>query len=315
MQRIRETATRRAFTVIELMVVISIIALLAAMAASALSNAAEQARAQRTRAIVNKIDQLIMEKWDSYRTRAVPYAQGAHPRASASNRLNAMRELQRLELPDRKTDLVNDDTGNTMETAAYSQAVPSVARGYFRKANSWTGGNLNNWDTANQGAECLYLILSSMRDGDKSALEFFTPSEIGDVDGDGMPEILDAWGNPITFIRWPAGYTRESAVGPLTSQTSDHTLAPDPFDPIKIDTRNTYALKPLILSAGPNGSYDITMSVDVSGNPLRYSKTTPPNDPYIDDSAILVGSVGDSDDDGVNTGWTDNITNHYFGEP
>jgi len=306
-------AARRAFTVIELMVVISIIALLAAMAASALSNAAEQARAQRTRAIVNKIDQLIAEKWEGYATRAVPYSQGANPRLSAQNRLNAIREMQRMELPDRKSDLVDTDTGNTIELAPQSKAHASTARGYFRKANSWTGGNLNNWDTAHQGAECLYLILSGMRDGDKSALEYFSTAEIGDVDGDGMPEILDGWGSPITFIRWPAGYTRESAVGSLTSQSTDHIAAPDPFDPLKVDTRNTYALKPLIFSAGPDESYDVNVNISVGGNPLRYSKTTPPNDPYVNDPAqptILVGSVGDADSDGSNTGWTDNITNH-----
>jgi prepilin-type N-terminal cleavage/methylation domain-containing protein len=95
MQRKRTTATHRAFTLIELMVVIAIIALLAAVVLSALGTATEQAKAQRTRAIINKLDQLVMEKWDSYRTRAVPitYSVGDSPRARTTTRLNALREL------------------------------------------------------------------------------------------------------------------------------------------------------------------------------------------------------------------------------
>src|SRR5438046_3713851 len=68
------------------------------------------------------------------------------------------------------------------------------------------------WTEQNQGSECLYLILSTMRDGDKSALDYFDATEIGDTDNDGMKEILDGWGTPIEFIRWPAGYAEN--VGP-----------------------------------------------------------------------------------------------------
>jgi hypothetical protein len=55
----------------------------------------------------------------------------------------------------------------------------------------------------------LYLILATMKDGDKSALDYFSTDEIGDVDGDGMKEILDGWGQPIAFLRWAPGYAQQ----------------------------------------------------------------------------------------------------------
>ena len=47
-----------------------------------------------------------------------------------------------------------------------------------------------------------------MKDGDKNALDFFMPDEIGDMDEDGMKEILDGWGTPIEFLRWAPGYSQ-----------------------------------------------------------------------------------------------------------
>jgi hypothetical protein len=113
-----------------------------------------------------------------------------------------------------------------------------------------------------------------MRDGDKLALDYFDATEIGDTDGDGMKEILDGWGTPIEFIRWPAGYAEnvgpDGAWGragvdddgdgvtdniteagwpgsddftpvlvtlittPRTIQTKNYLRAPDPFDPVKV---------------------------------------------------------------------------------
>lgn len=212
---------RKAFTVIELMIVISIIALLAAMAASALSNAAEMAREQRTRAIVTKLDQLVMEKWNGYQTRAVPHTRDADPRINARNRLYALRELQRMEMPDS----INDVWDNPVTLAA----MPSAARGYRRRAQP-----VGTWTGQYENAEALYLIIASMKDGDSSALEYFTSAEIGDVDTDGMPEILDGWGQPIHFLRWAPGY-RSDATDPAITHQSRDPGKPDQFDPIKVD--------------------------------------------------------------------------------
>src|SRR6185503_20706611 len=93
-------APRRSFTLMELLIVLLIITILAALAMSAMAGATELAREQRTRAILTKLDQLIMDEYEGYRTRAVPVRMlaGTNPRVAAQNRLNGLRELMRLEM-------------------------------------------------------------------------------------------------------------------------------------------------------------------------------------------------------------------------
>lgn len=283
---------RSAFTLMELLIVMLIIAILAGLALAALQGATEQAREARTRAIVAKIDQLIRDKWESYKTRAVPInTTGQNPRLAAQNRLLAMRKLQRLELPDRNGDLY---AACGPELTSY----PSATRGMQRKIPSGNNGN--------ESAECLYAILSTMKDGDKSALEFFMPDEIGDEDGDGVMEIHDAWGMPIGFIRWPAGYIQSNTdVGQTTPQTGDAATEPDPFDPVKVDSRwsdadttnDPYAIFPLIVSGGPDKIIDLEFGDSTMADPYQLDSTT----------NLKIGTPDQTGDDNFG----DNITNHY----
>ena len=34
-------------------------------------------------------------------------------------------------------------------------------------------------------------------------VDAFLEQEIADTDNDGLPEFVDAWGNPLRFYRWP----------------------------------------------------------------------------------------------------------------
>src|SRR4030095_12893269 len=63
---------RAALTLIELLFVMVILGILAAIALGGLSAAAAQARVERTRSIIAKLNQLITDKYESYKTRAVP---------------------------------------------------------------------------------------------------------------------------------------------------------------------------------------------------------------------------------------------------
>src|SRR6185369_542166 len=93
---------RLGFTLVELLIVVMIIGILASLAVSVMAGAVEQSRIQRTHAMIAKIDQLIMEHYESYRTRPVPVriAAGTNPVIAARTRLFALRALMRMELPD-----------------------------------------------------------------------------------------------------------------------------------------------------------------------------------------------------------------------
>lgn len=327
---------RRAFTLTELMIVIAIMAILAGLGFSAMASATNMAREHRTQSMIDKIDMLIMERYEGYRTRTAPVKIPARdvnnnfipPRAIAIIRLNAIRDLMRVELPDRVSDVV-DLPANlsaafpTIQPPLYIakvqganntvQPIPiSLQESYRRRASRMAGPNwMTTWTTENQGSECLYLILSSMRDGDKSSLDYFDATEIGDTDGDGMLEILDGWGRPIEFLRWAPGYVSTAAIPLDTTQIADRVAAPDPFDPVHIDPRwqsgtsaAPYQLYPLIVSGGLDKQIDVLTDF---ASALRYSLLTPPDDPYYSSGGQIIGAPFDIAGDGPN--WFDNITN------
>ncbi len=333
--------SRRGFTLTELLVVIAIIAILAGLSFAGLQGATEQAREARTRAVLAKLDQLIMEKYDTFTTRSIrvnPAFQqnGATPAVIAQVRLYTLREQMRLELPDRISDLCTnaERTGDFADLTlnavdifnvervsisgyALNPGMPSITRTYKRKAGIAIA-NGSGWTSEFGGAECLYLIVSTMRDGDKSALEFFRSEEIGDVDGDGMPEFLDGWGRPILFIRWAPGYVNNPDDGRFapTLQVNNGALSPDPFDPLRVDPRwglNTnpfyqpYALRPLIMSGGPDKEYSIFVNTRAAMDLPTASDL--PNDPYVG----LGTASGMSGDPDPTNGYGDDLTNHYQG--
>jgi prepilin-type N-terminal cleavage/methylation domain-containing protein len=319
---------RQAFTLVELLMVIAIIAILAGMAVAALAGAAEEGRRTRARAQIAKIDQLINDHWNGYRYRQVPIRvpSNTDPVTAARGRLIALRELMRMELPDRLSDL-DDPAPFHAANNPFPITRPSLSRAYQRRVATATP------NASYEQAECLYLIIAEMRDGERSALDFFHSSEIGDIDGDGLPEILDPWGTPIMFLRWAPGFSKFTTNDPelagvpippidnavATFQVPDGRAAEyaDPHDPLKRDPRwsnsasfKPFLLRPLIFSAGPDRVYDIY--TDNATTTLRYRDTVPPSDPYTaivtTGGNVWVGTPADYDNDGLQHG--DNITNH-----
>lgn len=285
-----------AFTLVELLTVIAVIGVLASMVLFALFSVQETARGKRTRAQIAKIHELISGRWESYRTRPLPIRipPGTSPRQAAWIRLMAMRELMRMELPDRISDLapgggdpmyqnykdfkaMNLPKLSSPLFRAYQRRIQQVLPGNWKNRildygipdlRATTGAGAGMWTPQYEGSECLYMILATIQDGDTNGLDFFRDHETGDVDADGMPEILDGWGQPIDFIRWAPGFLGDSA---STIQFGDQApLADgdagqgngDPFDPLKVDPRwrdktisnDPFALFPLIYSMGADGT-------------------------------------------------------------
>lgn len=259
------------FTLVELLVVVTIIGILAGIVFGAVQAARETAKEAKTKAMIAKLDGIIMARYESYTTRRAPInTSGMAPLLAAQARLNAIRDLMRMEMPERWTDISTAPVGGLIPRPALSQRY--VAQ-YSAQAPS----------TEHGPAECLYMIVML---GDSTAREQFADNEIGDTDGDDYPEFVDGWGRPIYFLRWAPGFVDSDI------QTNDPGADHDPFDPRKVDG-GAFRLVPLVYSAGPDGQYGIEVIKD-------HAYT---GDPY-------TAAIGGPAQDGTGERRHDNIHNH-----
>jgi prepilin-type N-terminal cleavage/methylation domain-containing protein len=371
--------SRSAFTLVEMLIVIAIIAILAAAMAYAVGGAQESAKVAKTRAIIAKLHSLVMQKYESYRHRRLPIAIppmvfdpvsrsviATPPRAIAQVRCDAMRQLMRMEMPDRWTDVTDNPKAITVRDPAHpggyfdadpskrgtlAQVVmqrPAASQAYLTLYNSVANTSAFQRHFAdNQGAKCLYLLVT-MGPDDADVLENFSESDIGDFDHTGCKEFLDAWGNPIRFLRWAPGFISPLQPEPPGSGSdgADQRMR-DQSDPTGIYgspqpgsvgrggvgriAHNTFALYPLIYSAGPDNNYDVVS--DSSNGRFSYANDNgnnggSPNNPFasvsdtadFSDGPIGWPAVFPMTDRGLNPpatsralGNSDNITNHDIG--
>jgi hypothetical protein len=219
----------------------------------------------------------------------------------------------RMEMPERYNDVKDGPLVPPFLTVAPPR--PALSRAYLARYNANTHPRKEEYG----GAECLYMFVTT---GDSRARKLFKDSEIGDVDGDGLPEFVDGWGNPIRYLRWaPAfndsgvqaniippsqtatvGWTDPIAVNnKQVAAENDH----DPFDPMLADAA-AWRLVPLVYSAGPDGIYDL----NIEGSGYHFN-----GDPYAEDVGLPMDGASDSVTNPSTSGngsldHYDNIHNH-----
>ncbi|HEY1602454.1 MAG TPA: prepilin-type N-terminal cleavage/methylation domain-containing protein [Pirellulales bacterium] len=383
---ISHSSLRPAFTLVELLVAIIIIAILAGLFLGALGKAQQAANIANTQALIAKLNSQLMLRYESYRTRRLPistttlglgisvYNATNTPlilpgQCFAAYRLAAIRELMRMELPDRYADMM---TANNSYNLPFG--IPIVPQYITFDGSTWYPGPIGGsfmiqptavnlsyqrrCNTNAQGApspqfedaECLYMIITTGLSDNTVANEQINPANVGDVDGDGMPEFIDAWGNPIRFLRWAPGFISDMQPQDATNSPSDPNFTAtrhDPFDPLKLQhpfaaaghnfqsspaatAYDGMALYPLIYSMGPDRTGDIQRpSTDAHGFALASnnwactfqtifmtsSQAFHVYDPYsVGNGGNLAGAPFDEDGDGDPNGGADNIHNHLIGQ-
>jgi prepilin-type N-terminal cleavage/methylation domain-containing protein len=304
---------RLGFTLIELLVVIMILAILASIVLFALASVQEDARAMKTRATIQKLDALIMQKYESYKTRRVPVnvalvadyykkrpatdkrsilLSAKDVEAVTYARLSVLRDLMRLEMPDGISDVTDAPATEWLDSSNNLQTMPIPSASRAIKAKVPSGGI-----SSNVSAKMLYLTVVYGL-GDPDVLEQFAPNEIA-ADADGLKYFVDGWGTPIQWLRWAPAFR-----SPLQPSKDGN----DPFDTlnvcegtsIKSTAEDTFVLTPLIYSWGPDKQSGIT--ADGKGSAaIRYKDYN--NDPFHADVSDFVGKADGSAS-------LDNITNH-----
>lgn len=204
---------------------------------------------------------------------------------AARARLIMRRDLQRMEMPDKVADVVSaggtilgpvnftavanrileDPSGNVLRyfnDPANPRFQFAVSPAGSRRLQTYYDRYLSNastWSSQNESSECLYLIMATSQYAGQPAIDSIPTNSIGDTDGDGMLEILDGWGTPLGFVRWPVGYADPSG----TLQTN----VPDDFDPFRVDfgfvvdsVTPPWSMRPLVVSAGADKLFGVASS-------------------------------------------------------
>lgn len=266
--RCRRHPARSAFTLVELLITVSIIAIMATMVLFAAYSAQEMARAQRTKALIARLDAIIKAKYESYRYRRVPtnlqdegvdrsgdgtlQFPGEIPDVNSNGsldpgidfadfngdglptlftaplrskiRIDALREVMRMELPDRLSDIMDDPVTPLGFPVPLRITRPAVSQAYLRRvqsaANPPTGEFIE--------AECLYMIITQAQQEDADDRSSIKAESIADTDGDGFPEFVDGWGQPIRFLRWAPGFISDLHVVARGRHLSFTRTASDP---------------------------------------------------------------------------------------
>ena len=267
--------TRFGFTLIELLMVMAIIATLMSMSVVVMLGFMDQAEEEATSATLQKLAQLVEQRSQAIdrafagvrkqRAEQAMFARLTDPNLDgdrsdgiygvdpAAISILARKAHYRFEMPQRFGErLLFGDAATTvpgMPESVYQAIAAPRARNTLGLAlttpltNSAIDAEVTskwaNHTAETESSELLYfcLIASGSFGATSVDADRFTPAEIQDTDNDGLPEFVDAWGQPLRFYRWP---TRLLDWDP-----------PVPFQPILSD---------------PNDSTDVVVTVDTDND-------------------------------------------------
>lgn len=239
---------RAGFSLIELLVVITILGILAGLSYAVLSTAGAKARVNATKTTIDQINEVLQERYrkfnqdltkqESERRResawgnilgdATAASSGALTVISLYNSggnspgtltLDAAKALVRQDryrglFPQAGADLGGFDR-NVSTAADNSPLYGNGTNGRLTSYVTKHGAALSDFTTSPEAesSELLYFIIVEGADGVASdILNNIPPKHVGDSDGDGLPEFLDDWGHPLRFYNAPTSMYADTSV-------------------------------------------------------------------------------------------------------
>lgn len=222
----------------ELLLVVVILGVIAALSAAAYIAVMGTARASATEAMMRMVSDSLNERVESYMasTRGPTYNADANStniatvvgssqnsrRAKVLARIEGMRAAFPQEFREFVTFNLSDSDRPIAGEYGYSLTTEGPITNYQRAFFEILDSRKNSDDdyrvgsnyvdlqaykqvlVENESAECLYLILRHYaREAMAVTIDDIPARMIQDTDGDGFLEIVDGWGNPVRFYRWP----------------------------------------------------------------------------------------------------------------
>ncbi len=215
---------RQAFSLVELLVAVSIIVLLMALLGSAVSAARTRGAKDKAQATVIPIADILQRHFSATESSRV----GAIVATTA--RGAAIRRQITADMPDSWAE-VRHMRDNAAEFTSARQ------RGYVETLK------VNPTDQYGD-AECLFMIVMQGGLADCLTCATLDSLSIGDTDSDGAPEFIDPWEMPIRYVLWPAAFEQ-----PLGTKYFDQTA---PFDGLPPAGAAGGTIRPLVFSGGPS---------------------------------------------------------------
>lgn len=249
------TQLRRGFTLIELLVVIGIIGLLMSILGVAVMNSLSGARIAGTKATMIKIQRQLQSRIEAV-NRAY---RGQQSMTQLVNEIGSVDKVAN-QAPAQRVNAVRTALMRKVYLRTYLPQTWAEAAFLLKKGGKSAPSPIN---TATESAEVLYFILTdaSIVGFTPANQDLFAGTEVRDTDGNGAMEILDSWGSPVRFYRWPtrllrpSGYTGLNAISstdfdraqlliqgiPTSLKVTPNPAAPsslaqDPDDPLNVLT-------------------------------------------------------------------------------
>jgi len=242
---------RSGFTLIELLVVMGIIAIVAGLSFVAATSFLTNARENATEVTIKKVDAILQDRM----TALTNYCEESDRRCTSSLGLPSRPPSYILPLNVSPMKTQMDVFREAIQRGDYKLVKILKLKGkkdFFRRIMPMTFEEADmDLDgktdvTNNQGVLVDVSTLSSL--GHKSETESaevmywfltngpqvgnapvgtgdFLEREIGDTDGDGLLELLDGWGRPLRFYRWPTRLIRQPVSGNPQDSIADFSKA------------------------------------------------------------------------------------------
>ena len=181
--------TRSGFSLIELLFVIAIIAVLGALSAGILGQARRDAQISATESRITQIEAIMQTVMEDFEVRRMPVRLTGDPIQVRNNRRQIIAAMMLAEYPSADADKAT--------LGQLDVTIPGLTISETAEMLHWQS-QAGNQDL-DQPGEFLSLILSRIDIDGISALESLGPNVVGDPDGDGLLDIVDAFGDSMAL--------------------------------------------------------------------------------------------------------------------